>query len=47
MMKYEEPKIEIVMLDTDDVITASNGGYEIENDGNGNGNILFGASSIF
>lgn len=47
MMRYEAPTIEIVMLEANDVITASTDKYEIENNGNGTGNVIFDALNLF
>ena len=46
-MRYEAPTIEIVMLEANDVITASTDKYEIENNGNGTGNVIFDAVNLF
>lgn len=46
-MKYETPKIEIVELESADVITVSGQKYEIETDGDDKGNIIFDALNLF
>ena len=46
-MKYITPTIDIEVLETSDVVATSKGGYEISNEGEGKGNIIFGATSIF
>ena len=47
-MKYIIPKYEIAIIETEDIITAStNGKYAIENNGDGSGNIIMDALSIF
>ena len=46
-MKYITPTIEIEVFETKDVVAASQDGYEISNEGEGKGNIIFGATSIF
>ena len=46
-MKYITPTIEIEVFETNDVITASQDGYEVVSEGEGKGNIIFGATSIF
>jgi hypothetical protein len=45
-MKYENPKYEINAIETEDILIISNG-YEIEQKGDGSGNVILDASNIF
>ena len=46
-MKYITPKIEISVIETEDILTASSEKYEIEKNENGSGNIIMDALNIF
>ena len=49
-MKYITPKIEISVIETEDILTASSGqtaNYEVEDNNDGTGNIIMDALSIF
>ena len=49
-MKYVTPKIEISVIETEDILTASSGqaaNYEIEQKDDGSGNIIMDALNIF
>lgn len=46
-MKYESPKIEFTEFEVKDIITASNGNYDVEDYGNGEGEVIFDASGLF
>ena len=45
-MKYITPKIEVLILEAKDVITTSSN-HDVENNGNGEGKIIFKASNLF
>ena len=47
MTKYTEPTLEIVSVESSDIVTASSYKCEIENDGEGKGSVIFSASSLF
>lgn len=47
MKKYESPIIEIAQLEANDIITASSNKYEIEDEGEGSGNVIFDTSNLF
>ena len=49
-MKYLTPKIEIFVIETEDILTASSGqaaNYEIEQKDDGSGNILIDIGKLF
>ena len=49
-MKYVTPKIEISVIETEDILTASSGqaaNYEIEQKDDGSGNILIDVGKLF
>ena len=49
-MKYITPKIEISVIETEDILTASSGqtaNYEVEDNNDGTGNIIMDALNIF
>lgn len=46
-MKYLAPKFELVIISSNDVLTASGDKYEIVEEGEGNGKIIFNALNIF
>ena len=49
-MKYGTPKIEISVIETEDILTASSGqatNYEIEQKNDGSGNILIDMGKLF
>ena len=49
-MKYVTPKIEISVVETEDILTASSGqaaNYEIEQKDDGSGNILIDMGKLF
>ena len=49
-MKYVTPKIEISVIETEDILTASSGqaaNYEIEQKDDGSGNILIDIGKLF
>ena len=46
-MKYEAPKYELIIIKANDIITASNDKYEIEQNDNGSGNVIMNAFDIF
>ena len=49
-MKYVTPKIEISVIETEDILTASSGqaaNYEIEQKDDGSGNILIDICKLF
>ena len=46
-MKYLAPKFELVIVSSNDVLTASGDKYEIVEEGDGKGNIIFSAVNIF
>ena len=49
-MKYVTPKIEISVIETEDILTASSGqaaNYEIEQKDDGSGNILIDMGKLF
>lgn len=46
-MKYLAPKFELVIISSNDVLTASGDKYEIVEENEGKGNIIFSAINIF
>lgn len=46
-MKYLAPEFELVAISANDVITASGDKYEIVEESEGKGNIIFNALNIF
>ena len=46
-MKYVSPKYEQSALKTNDILTASGEKYEIEQNDNGNGNVIMKAYNLF
>lgn len=46
-MKYLAPKFELVIISSNDVLTASGDKYEIESEGTGKGKVIFSASDLF
>ena len=46
-MKYVTPKLEITVLETEDILAASSEKYEIEENDDGSGNIIMDAINIF
>ena len=49
-MKYVTPKIEISVIETEDILTASSGqaaNYEIEQKGDGSGNVIMNVFDLF
>ena len=49
-MKYQEPKYNITVMETEDVIAASSAQtvkYEVEQNNDGSGNVIMTASNLF
>ena len=46
-MKYVTPKIEISVIETEDILTASSEKYEIEQNNDGSGNVIMNAFDLF
>ena len=46
-MKYVKPKIEISVIETEDILTASSEKYEIEQNNDGSGNVIMNAFDLF
>ena len=46
-MKYVTPKIEISVIETEDILTASSEKYEIEQKDDGSGNVIMNAFDLF
>ena len=46
-MKYITPKIEISVIETEDILTASSEKYEIEKNEDGSGNVIMNAFDLF
>ncbi len=46
-MKYETPKCEIAVIETEDILTASSEKYEIERNNDGSGNVIMNAFDLF
>ena len=46
-MKYETPKYELTLLETESILSASEETYEIEEKENGVGNVIMNAFDIF
>ena len=46
-MKYVTPKLEITVLETEDILAASSEKYEIKENDDGSGNIIMDAFNIF
>ena len=46
-MKYITPKIEISVIETEDILTASSEKYEIEKNDDGSGNVIMNAFDLF
>ncbi|MBQ4108371.1 MAG: hypothetical protein IJC80_03100 [Clostridia bacterium] len=46
-MRYVSPKYDYLIIETEDVLSASGEGYEIEKNDDGSGNVIIDASGIF
>ena len=46
-MKYVTPTFEIAVIETEAILTASPEKYEVENNNDGSGNIIFDALNLF
>ena len=46
-MKYVTPQIEIVTIETKDVVTASSEKFEVEKNNDGSGNVVLNALDLF
>jgi len=46
-MKYIEPKYEVSVIETEDILTASSNGYEISKTDAGEGKVLLDFSNLF
>lgn len=46
-MKYITPKFEITVIETTDILAASSEFYEVEDNNDGSGNIIFNVSNLF
>lgn len=46
-MKYESPKYEISVIESQDVLTASTDKFKVENNNDGTGNVIMNAFDIF